>query len=96
MKMKRILVALLAGLASVAAGAATPQTVYFPSRDGKTELVGYLFAPATGGRHPAIVMLHGRAGPYSSNVSAGCTDVGRGRTSPCGAATLSRATAGGN
>jgi carboxymethylenebutenolidase len=41
--------------------------VKFPSRDGTTELVGYLFRPATPGSHPAIVMLHGRGGPYSSS-----------------------------
>ncbi len=29
-------------------------------------LVGYLFAPEGRGPHPAIVLLHGRAGPYSS------------------------------
>lgn len=32
-------------------------------------LVGYLFEPDGGGRHPAIVMLHGRAGPYSSQAN---------------------------
>ena len=48
------------------AWAATPETVKFASRDDKTELVGYLFKPATAGPHAAVVMLHGRAGPYSS------------------------------
>ena len=43
-----------------------PETVRFPSRDGKTELVGYLFKPDTPGPNPAIVMMHGRGGPYSS------------------------------
>lgn len=47
--------------------AATPGVVTFPSRDDKTELTGYLFQPATPGPHPAIVMLHGRGGPYSIN-----------------------------
>jgi carboxymethylenebutenolidase len=42
------------------------KTVHFPSEDGKTRLAGYLFQPQTSGPHPAIVMLHGRAGPYSS------------------------------
>ncbi|MBM4263421.1 MAG: dienelactone hydrolase family protein [Deltaproteobacteria bacterium] len=46
--------------------AATPETVKFASRDGKTELVGYLFKPAGAGPHPAVVMLHGRGGPYSA------------------------------
>ena len=72
------------------ARAATPGTVYFPSADGKTELVGYLFEPATSGRHPAVVLLHGRAGPYSSNVNGGCTLVARGQSSPCNAQSLSK------
>ncbi len=46
--------------------AATPDTVKFPSRDGKSELTGYLFKPAAPGPHPAVVMLHGRGGPYST------------------------------
>jgi len=80
----------ISGAAGIAAAAGTPKTVYFPSGDGKTELVGYLFQPSGTGRHPAIVMLHGRAGPYSSNVNGGCTQVGRGVASPCGATTLSK------
>lgn len=81
----------LAGLLlAAAAHAATPKTVYFPSADGKTELVGYLFLPDAAGAHPAVVMLHGRSGPYSSNVNGGCTTVARGTPSACGASTLSR------
>jgi carboxymethylenebutenolidase len=94
----------LAGCLALCAGVATArppaarddppdETVYFPSADGRTELVGYLFKPAehTGaGPHPAVVMLHGRAGPYSSNVNAGCTLVARGQRSPCDARGLSR------
>jgi len=49
-----------------AAAAQLPDTVSFPSRDGKTELVGYLFKPQGAGPFPAVVMLHGRAGPYST------------------------------
>jgi carboxymethylenebutenolidase len=45
---------------------AEPETVHFESLDQKTKLVGYLFSPQGAGRHPAVVMLHGRAGPYSS------------------------------
>lgn len=45
---------------------ANAETVHFPSADGKTTLVGYLFRPSGGGRHAAVVLLHGRAGPYSS------------------------------
>ena len=42
------------------------EKVHFKSGDGTTELIGYLFRPSSGGKHPAVVMLHGRAGPYSS------------------------------
>ena len=69
---------------------AVATTEHFASADGRTELVGYLFMPAGAGPHPAVVMLHGRAGPYSSNVNAGCTTVGPGIESPCNAATLSK------
>jgi carboxymethylenebutenolidase len=50
-----------------------PQTVNFPSMDGKTSLVGYVFLPAQprAERSPAVVMMHGRSGPYSSNVKQG-------------------------
>lgn len=53
-------------LAGFGASAAVPETVRFPSADGATDLIGYLFRPAGAGPHPAIVMLHGRGGPYSS------------------------------
>jgi dienelactone hydrolase len=46
--------------------AALPETVEFASADGKSRLVGYLFRPTSPGRYPAIVMLHGRAGAYST------------------------------
>ncbi len=69
---------------------AVAQTVYFPSRDGRTELVAYLFEPGGTGPHPAVVMLHGRAGPYSANVNAGCTLIARDQTSACNGATLSK------
>lgn len=46
--------------------AATPESVKFPSADGQTMLTGYVFLPQGQGPHPAVVMLHGRAGPYSS------------------------------
>ena len=89
------LLALLACGLAVAAPHGThaadePRTTHFPSADGHTELVGYVFEPAGPGPHPAIVMLHGRAGPYSSDVNAGCTRVAPGHESPCNAATLSR------
>ena len=90
--MIRCLVGLLAlALAmSSSASAGVPETVYLASADGRTEVVGYLFMPAGGGPYPAIVLLHGRGGPYSSNVNAGCTRVARSIKSPCNAATLSK------
>src|SRR5215468_6750187 len=39
---------------------------------------------------PAIVMLHGRSGPYSTNVNEDCTWVGRSISSDCDATTLSK------
>jgi carboxymethylenebutenolidase len=42
------------------------KTVHFQSEDHETKLVGYLFEPSGNGPHAAVVMLHGRAGPYSS------------------------------
>jgi carboxymethylenebutenolidase len=44
-----------------------PDTLHFPSRDGRTDLVGYLFRPTVrkAGPAAAVVQLHGRRGPYS-------------------------------
>lgn len=43
------------------------EDVAFLSRDGKTQVKGYLFKPAgVPGKLPAVVMLHGRGGAYSS------------------------------
>jgi len=42
------------------------ETAHFWSADGHTHLVGYLFLPSGRGPHPAVIMLHGRAGAYSS------------------------------
>ena len=64
--------------------------MFFPSADGSTEIVGYLFKPQTRGPHPAIVMLHGRGGPYSANVNKGCTLVSRASPSACNASGLSK------
>jgi dienelactone hydrolase len=49
--------------------AAAAKTVHFQSEDHKVKLVGYLFEPSASGPHPAIVLLHGRAGPYSSRAN---------------------------
>ena len=46
-----------------------PDRVTFISADGRTTLVGYVFKSQGGSRSalgPAVVMMHGRAGAYSS------------------------------
>src|SRR5690348_12949621 len=45
-----------------------PDRVVSPSAHGQTALVGYVFKPEGphSARSPAVVMMHGRAGPYSS------------------------------
>ncbi len=55
----------------IAAPAAAQQVqveeVQFLSRDGKTQVKGYLFKPANApAKAPAVVMMHGRGGAYSS------------------------------
>lgn len=73
---------IVAGAATVLAalggahGQSLPQQVTFPSADGKTTLIGYVFAPKTpAGRVPAIVMMHGRTGPHSA-ATTGRYDAG--------------------
>jgi Dienelactone hydrolase and related enzymes len=45
------------------------ETVSFPSRDGKTEVKGYVFKAAdAAAKAPAVVMMHGRSGAYSSRA----------------------------
>ena len=80
----------VACMGCLAAAHAQPATVYFASGDGTTQLVGYVFAPLNSGPHPAVVMLHGRAGPYSANINEDCTLVARDVSSPCNASSLSR------
>jgi dienelactone hydrolase len=74
-------------------------TVYFPTYPdsssgdgagsrGTDELIGYVYRPKGRGPFPAIVMLHGRSGPYSANVNAACTYVQRNTASPCNVNTL--------
>jgi dienelactone hydrolase len=86
----QITVFLTLAMLPAAAALGAPDTVSFPSADGATEIVAYLFRPQTPGPHPAVVMLHGRGGPYSSNVNKGCTLVSRASPSPCNATTLSK------
>jgi carboxymethylenebutenolidase len=49
---------------------AGPERVTFLSADGNTELVGYVFRPRKmpAPRVPGVVMMHGRAGAYSSTA----------------------------
>ena len=86
----QITVLLTLAMLPAAAAFGAPDTVFFPSADGATEIVAYLFRPQTPGPHPTVVMLHGRGGPYSSNVNKGCTLVSRASPSPCNATTLSK------
>ncbi len=92
--MPRLLIHALRGaigsMLLISSAAAEPQTVHFRSADGSTEIVGYLFRPTAAGAHPAVVMLHGRSGPYSSNDNQSCTTVSPNTASPCNAATLSK------
>lgn len=84
------LIAVFCVCACTLSALAEPETVSFPSADGKTQLVGYLFKPDGAGPHPAIVLLHGRAGPYSANNNADCNFVAQGASSACNASTLSK------
>ncbi len=61
--------------AAACSAARAQERVTFPSQDGKTTLTGYLFVPARGPAHrrPAIVMMHGRAGAYSSLANGSYT-----------------------
>ncbi|HEV2955455.1 MAG TPA: dienelactone hydrolase family protein [Xanthobacteraceae bacterium] len=64
-----VLVVLAARAAAVAVE--LPQRVTFASADKHTTLVGYVYKPelAAGARAPAVVMMHGRAGAYSSRAN---------------------------
>jgi dienelactone hydrolase len=64
MRLKLSVLVLLAAAPGWTASIA--ETVHFRSADGTTELTGYLFRPSGAGPHPAVVMLHGRQGPFSS------------------------------
>ena len=72
--MRRIAV-IVALLGACLAGRAAADPVRFPSGDGKTSLVGYLSLPRGDGPFPAIVLLHGRAGPYSSLANGTYTEA---------------------
>ena len=86
----QLAVLLMLAMLPARAAFAAPDTVYFPSADGSTEIVAYLFKPQAPGTYPAIVMLHGRGGPYSANVNEACTLVSRANPSACSASGLSK------
>src|SRR4030095_15831073 len=69
-KMIALLTLALVLFAAQQASAQMPERVTFASADQKTTLVGYLFLPRA---HrlpvPAVVMMHGRAGAYSSRAN---------------------------
>jgi dienelactone hydrolase len=63
-------VAVIAEAGEAHDSAMLPERVTFPSSDGRTSLVGYLYRPREfdGERAPAVVMMHGRAGAYSTRA----------------------------
>jgi dienelactone hydrolase len=63
--------ALLAVQGARVPAAEAPEHVTFLSADRTTTLVGYLYKPQAprATRVPAVVMMHGRAGPYSSRAN---------------------------
>ena len=65
-----VALALWACAGAFAAETEPPERVTFLSADGKTSLVGYVFEPGDEGgrRHPAVVLMHGRRGAYSTNA----------------------------
>jgi dienelactone hydrolase len=58
----------IAGAHAAPPSGTLPDRVTFASADGRTMLVGYVFEPQGphSQRMPAVVMMHGRAGAYSS------------------------------
>lgn len=67
MRRLTIAVAAVAALLPAQAAMAAEETVKFASLHDHVELVGYLFLPKdTASPAPAIVLMHGRAGAYSS------------------------------
>jgi dienelactone hydrolase len=62
-----VLAIALAMCAEAAAQDAAPARVTFASMDGRTKLVGHVFAPDKVGRAPAVVMMRGRGGAYSTD-----------------------------
>lgn len=60
-------VACAIALLAASSHARAQEMVKFPSADGRTTLTGYVFTPQNAaGPRPAVVLMHGRAGAYSS------------------------------
>lgn len=70
MNARLFLAGMLLAWVAPALQAQVAETVHFPSKGGAGRLVAYLYAPASPGPHPAVVMLHGRAGLYSAGSGA--------------------------
>jgi carboxymethylenebutenolidase len=69
-----LIAAFVAGVTSAAVAAENgpaPERVTFMSADGHTTLVGYVFKPThmSAPRVPAVVMMHGRSGAYSTRAN---------------------------
>jgi carboxymethylenebutenolidase len=65
-RFEAILILLVCAFVDAANGASAPTEVSFPSADQRTTLRGFVFTPTTPPPWPAVVMMHGRAGPYSA------------------------------
>ena len=61
-----VLWVLMLALPCAVQAAESPLEVSFASADGHTRLRGYVFEPTVPGPWPAVVMMHGRSGAYSS------------------------------
>ena len=63
-----LLIASILVVHPAAHAASLPVKVQFQSLDGQTMLDGYVFAPKGkhNGKVPSVVMMHGRAGPFST------------------------------
>ncbi len=66
MSARQLLAAVLLAWGAPAVQAQVAETLHFPSLDGTSRLVAYMYRPSSPGPHPAVVLMHGRTGLYSS------------------------------